>query len=106
MATCTSCGSDVTGKRFCQECGTPVQPSGVPTASGPAAAATSFCSNCGKQSTPGERFCSNCGSPLGAISAAPMAQTSYSQSGQYPQAHQQPQTPQPQQPYPTQYGQP
>src|SRR6266571_2446928 len=60
MATCTSCGSDVTGKKFCPECGTPVQLTAVPTASGSAAPATTFCSNCGKQSTPGEHFCSNC----------------------------------------------
>jgi Double zinc ribbon len=102
MATCISCGSDVTGKKFCQECGTPVQPTAVPPVSGSAAPATTFCSNCGKQSTPGERFCSNCGTPLNATSAAPMMRASSMQSGQYPQA------PQPQQPYQTQsqYGQP
>src|SRR5205814_3054702 len=65
MSTCTSCGSDVTGKKFCQQCGTPVQPTGVPTASGQPATPSSFCTNCGHQGTPGERFCSNCGSPMG-----------------------------------------
>ncbi len=96
MATCTSCGSDVTGKKFCPECGTPVQLTAVPTASGSAAPATTFCSNCGKQSTPGEHFCSNCGTSLHAPSAASMTPASFIQSGQHPQV------PQPQQPYQTQ----
>ena len=30
MATCTSCGNDVTGKKFCPECGTPVQAAVAP----------------------------------------------------------------------------
>src|SRR2546421_10545742 len=106
MATCTSCGSDVTGKKFCQNCGTPVpvQAAGVPPASGQPAPTPSFCTNCGRQGAPGEHFCSNCGSPLGASTAAPAtpgpaptAQTNYAQTGPYPA--------QPQ-PYPTQYGQP
>src|SRR2546421_1198511 len=100
MATCTSCGNDVTGKKFCQNCGTPVQPAGVPAASGPTAPPPiSFCTSCGRQGAPGERFCSNCGSPLGAAAStgAPVTQSGPMPSGQYP--------PQ-QQPYPTQYGQP
>ncbi len=30
-----------------------------------------FCTNCGTQSTPGQRFCTTCGSPLAAAPAAP-----------------------------------
>src|SRR6266567_4236175 len=81
MATCTSCGNDVTGKKFCQNCGTPVQPTGVPAASGPTAPPPiSFCTSCGRQGAPGERFCSNCGSPLGAAAStgAPVTDTVWS----------------------------
>src|SRR5205807_4176702 len=108
MATCTSCGSDVTGKKFCQNCGTPVQPAGVPTASGPTAPPpASFCTNCGRQGTPGERFCSNCGSPLGAAAAtgAPVTHSGPMPSGQYPPQQQQYGQPPYGQPQP-QYGQP
>lgn len=98
MATCTSCGSDVTGKKFCQNCGTP-----VPVASSPATTppASSFCTNCGRKSNPGEHFCSSCGTPLGASATAGPATTQASTlpSGQYPG--------QPQQyANATQYGQP
>src|SRR5437588_349741 len=103
MAICTSCGNDVTGKKFCQNCGTPVQPTGVPAASGPTAPPpASFCTNCGRQGAPGERFCSNCGCPLGAATTtgAPVTQSGTMLPGQYP-----PQQPQYPQQYPPQTGQ-
>ncbi|MEO9057270.1 MAG: double zinc ribbon domain-containing protein [Ktedonobacteraceae bacterium] len=97
MTPCTSCGSDVTGKKFCQNCGTPVQATGVPATNNHPAPA--FCSSCGRQGAPGERFCSNCGTQLGIATPAQPAQTGYTQPGQSS-----PQYP-PQQPYPSQYGQ-
>ncbi len=85
MATCTACGSDVTGMKFCQQCGSPVATS---TSQG------TFCPNCGQQAQPGTKFCSNCGSSLNA--GSPVVQPTY------------PPPPQPatQQPYQSQYGQP
>src|SRR5579863_9939217 len=102
MATCTSCGSDVTGKKFCQQCGTPAQ---APTSS-ETAPSTTFCSSCGRQGTPGEKFCSNCGTQLGASGATPVTpvqQPTYSQP-QYSQPQPQAQYEQPQYP-PSQYDQ-
>ena len=60
MATCTSCGNDVTGKKFCPECGTPVQAVVAPTAE----AATSVCPRCNGAIKPGASFCMHCGSSL------------------------------------------
>src|SRR6266571_2910974 len=62
MATCTSCGSDVTGKKFCQQCGTPVQPTGTPAAS----PSMSTCPRCNGEVKPGAAFCMHCGSSLSA----------------------------------------
>ena len=87
MTTCTACGSDVTGKKFCQNCGTAVKSTSVPATS--SQAAPTFCSNCGRQATPGERFCSDCGTQLGVAAAAPPQQT-YSSSYNQP-AYAQPQ---------------
>src|SRR6266576_2762262 len=114
MVTCTSCGYDVTGKKFCQQCGTPVQPTGVPAPSSlatpvcntcgqnlqaaSAAPVSAFCTNCGQKNAPGVRFCASCGNQLG-MPAAPVqpVQPGYTPSpGQYPP---------PQQPYQTAYGQ-
>lgn len=61
MTTCTSCGNDVTGKKFCSECGTPVQPP-APTAGQPASVST--CPRCNGQVKPGAAFCMHCGSSL------------------------------------------
>src|SRR5579859_4653649 len=91
MVTCTACGSDVSGKKFCQNCGTPVQPPVTSTPSGQTAPPPSFCTNCGKQGAPGEHFCSNCGTPLGSSAVTATAQSSSMQ---------------PPQPYASQYGQP
>lgn len=117
MASCTSCGHDVTGKKFCPECGTPVQPQSltqtciachteVPkemafcTNCGqsmrtstapdvPAAPVAPICANCGKQNNPGVNFCSQCGSPLSHGTGLPVPQTMYSQPPQYSQYPQQ-----------------
>src|SRR5579863_7940156 len=73
MATCTSCGNDVTGKKFCPECGTPVQVAAAPTAE----AATSACPRCNGVIKAGASFCMHCGS---ALSAQTMVATAQSQS--------------------------
>lgn len=56
MATCASCGSDVTGKKFCQQCGTPVQATASP--------AINVCPRCNEEVKPGASFCMHCGSAL------------------------------------------
>ncbi len=60
MTTCTSCGFDVTGKKFCPECGTPVQVAVAPTVE----AATSTCPRCNGTVKVGASFCMHCGSSL------------------------------------------
>jgi hypothetical protein len=72
MASCTSCGNDVTGKKFCPECGTPVQPTGSaehqPTS-------MNTCPRCNGAVKPEAAFCMHCGSSLslqtGAATAPP-----------------------------------
>jgi hypothetical protein len=134
MVTCTACGSDVTGKKFCPHCGSAVQ--------AVAASATHICPACHAQMPLSSAFCTNCGSDMRAVSAAPAyctrcgrqnaaemkfcggcgspltaaAQPVYPQPGQYPPmvpqqpqyqqpGYQQPQYPQYQQPgYQQQYG--
>ncbi|MDQ6659734.1 MAG: zinc ribbon domain-containing protein [Chloroflexota bacterium] len=59
MATCISCGTDVTGKRFCQQCGTPTQPADIQPIS-----AQSICPHCSGEVKPGAAFCMHCGSSL------------------------------------------
>jgi predicted amidophosphoribosyltransferase len=68
MATCTSCGADVTGKKFCPECGSPVQ-----TASAVASPTvpSNVCPRCNGEVSPGAAFCMHCGSALSAQHAAP-----------------------------------
>jgi class 3 adenylate cyclase/tetratricopeptide (TPR) repeat protein len=47
---CSSCGSDNSkGKRFCGDCGAPLE---------------NHCSKCGTQNPAGKRFCGDCGTPL------------------------------------------
>lgn len=58
MATCTSCGNDVTGKKFCQQCGTPVQATASPVAT------SAVCPRCNEEAKPGAAFCMHCGSAL------------------------------------------
>jgi len=60
MTTCTSCGNDVTGKKFCPECGTPVQAVVAPTAE----AATTTCPRCNGTVKTGASFCMHCGASL------------------------------------------
>ena len=61
MATCTSCGNNVTGKKFCPDCGTPVQPTSPQGASGQFLQA---CSHCGGEVKSGATFCMHCGATL------------------------------------------
>jgi len=65
MPTCTSCGADVTGKKFCPECGTPAQPAVSPTSSSQPALSSS-CPRCNGEVKPGAAFCMHCGSALSA----------------------------------------
>lgn len=71
MATCTSCGNDVTGKKFCPECGTPVQPTTPPME----AVAGPTCPRCNSVNKPGASFCMNCGSSLAVQGATATAQS-------------------------------
>jgi predicted amidophosphoribosyltransferase len=80
MQPCATCGTDVSGKRFCPQCGTPVpqtqplqpqQPTVTP--GGAAAANGEWCPRCGGQVRPGAAFCSHCGHAL--RPAAPSAPT-------------------------------
>lgn len=72
MATCISCGHDVTGKKFCPECGTPVQPAGTGASE---AAATNACPRCSGTVQPGAAFCMHCGSSLSPQVVAATAQS-------------------------------
>lgn len=66
MVTCTSCGHDVTGKKFCPDCGTPVQAT-------QAEAATAICPRCGGSVRASAAFCMHCGASLGARALAAAA---------------------------------
>ncbi len=61
--TCTKCGSDVTGKKFCPDCGTPVQQSTAPSGQ--------TCPNCHNEVKADAAFCIHCGSALHAAAPAP-----------------------------------
>ena len=60
MTTCVKCGSDVTGKKFCQHCGTPVQPTVAPANN----ASVTTCPRCGEEVSAHSAFCIHCGSAL------------------------------------------
>ncbi len=60
MATCVSCGNDVTGKKFCQHCGTPVQATVAPASN----TSTVACPRCGEEVNAHSAFCMHCGSAL------------------------------------------
>ena len=66
MVTCTSCGGDVTGKKFCPTCGTAVQPAGM-------LASTSTCPRCNGEVKSGSAFCMHCGSALNGSADAPLS---------------------------------
>lgn len=61
MASCTSCGNDVTGKKFCPECGTPVQSADSVESENNS---THVCPRCNGVVKPGAAFCMHCGSSL------------------------------------------
>src|SRR5215467_138774 len=61
MASCTSCGHDVTGKKFCPECGTPVQP--VESVENEINTPV-VCPRCNGIVKSGAAFCMHCGSSL------------------------------------------
>ena len=61
MVTCTSCGNDVTGKKFCPDCGSPVQPTSIQAASNQF---LQTCSRCNGEVKPGASFCMHCGAAL------------------------------------------
>jgi hypothetical protein len=63
MVTCTSCGNDVTGKKFCPNCGNPVQPTSMQTANNQL---LQTCSRCNGEVKPGSSFCMHCGAALNA----------------------------------------
>lgn len=57
MTLCTSCGYNVTGKKFCSRCGTPVQPVA-------SSASVATCPRCNGKVEPDAAFCMHCGSSL------------------------------------------
>src|SRR5438477_2743535 len=61
MASCTSCGNDVTGKKFCPECGTPVHSADSVEIENKS---TNVCPRCNGVVKPGAAFCMHCGSSL------------------------------------------
>jgi predicted amidophosphoribosyltransferase len=67
MTSCVSCGADVTGKKFCSHCGTPVQATSTPLSS--QAAPANACPRCNGEVEPGAAFCVHCGSALNAAPA-------------------------------------
>jgi predicted amidophosphoribosyltransferase len=70
MASCTSCGNDVTGKKFCPECGTPVQPAVNVESENEA---SHVCPRCNGNVKPGAAFCMHCGSSLNTQTAVATA---------------------------------
>ena len=76
---CPTCGAEnEAGNRFCEQCGSRIEPSGavpqaqVDLASAPTAAGPT-CPNCGAAVLPGEAFCENCGAALAATAPAVVA---------------------------------
>jgi len=61
MTTCTSCGNDVTGKKFCPDCGSLVQPTNMQAGGGQF---LQTCSHCSGEVKPGASFCMHCGAAL------------------------------------------
>jgi hypothetical protein len=63
MGTCTSCGYDVTGKKFCPECGTAVYVAAPEVA-------TATCPRCSGAIKANAAFCMHCGTSLAAQTMA------------------------------------
>src|SRR5882672_10056769 len=64
MTNCSKCGFDVSGRKFCPECGAPVQiASAADLASVP-------CPSCGGSVRSNAAFCMHCGKSLGAQALA------------------------------------
>src|SRR5437867_10283996 len=62
---CPTCGTENEAtNRFCDQCGSRLEPSAAPTA----AAAT--CPSCGAVVLPGEAFCDECGAALSGVAPA------------------------------------
>lgn len=119
MVTCTNCGTDVTGKKFCPNCGTPVHLAAQATN----APAMMACPRCGGEVSTSAAFCMHCGTALKAqenqgqlVQVQQSQQPAYQAYPQYQdpsnqqqynqqQYNQQPQYPQPQYD-PAQYQQP
>src|SRR6266566_9667781 len=72
MASCTSCGNDVTGKKFCPECGTPVHSEDSVESENNS---TNVCPRCNGLVKPGAAFCMHCGSSLSAHAVVATAQS-------------------------------
>jgi predicted amidophosphoribosyltransferase len=70
MASCTSCGNDVTGKKFCPECGTPVQSADSVESENNS---PNVCPRCNGVVKPGAAFCMHCGSSLNTQTAVATA---------------------------------
>ncbi len=76
--TCPTCGAvNDPGNRFCDQCGTRLEPSTAePQASvqtAQAAPATLTCPRCGSPALPGEAFCDECGASLSELTATPVS---------------------------------
>lgn len=69
MTTCTSCGHDVSGKKFCPDCGTPVQ----------VEQGTMACPRCSGSVRIGAAFCMHCGSSLHAQATTAASQANLRQ---------------------------
>ena len=85
---CPVCGAENdAANRFCDQCGSKLEPVAATSApvaavaSAPSAATPSTCPNCGAAVLPGEAFCDECGAPL---SAAPVVSGGAAASGDAP----------------------
>jgi predicted amidophosphoribosyltransferase len=61
MTACTACGADVTGKKFCPDCGTAVQVGATQTAN---SQGMTTCPNCHGEVKASAAFCIHCGTTL------------------------------------------
>jgi predicted amidophosphoribosyltransferase len=84
MTSCTHCGQDVTGKKFCPACGAPVQGAEM-------APAMTTCPRCAGAVKASAAFCMHCGSSLGAQAmaavSAPATMVSQPATRQCPACH-------------------